>query len=138
MRFLREVHTMPDGALSNLANLEELWLLRCQIDALSSDSLKGLANLRILDLRLNVLENITAGAFEHTPKLKDLKLLANYLTFDGETFRGLGELEVWLELLKVFLELICMTFAFFSLHFVWPCIESLLCFINNSTVDGLS
>ena len=139
MRFLSAVHTMPDGAVENLVNLEELWLFKCQIDELSSGSLKGLGNLQILDLRLNVLLNISDGAFEHTPKLKDLRILGNYLLPDGETFRGLGELEVRLMLLKNVSPVDLRNFSI--LFFALLCsraLESLLCRIKQSVHNGFS
>uniref|UniRef100_A0A0K0DWZ8 LRRCT domain-containing protein n=1 Tax=Strongyloides stercoralis TaxID=6248 RepID=A0A0K0DWZ8_STRER len=87
--------TINDKFFSKLTNLEELSFAGCSLNSINKTTFKNLPNLRILDLRVNLIENISIDAFQELKNLTHLSLAGNYLkTFNPEMWSGLDKLKV--------------------------------------------
>ncbi|CEF66480.1 Leucine-rich repeat and Leucine-rich repeat, typical subtype and Leucine rich repeat 4-containing protein [Strongyloides ratti] len=87
--------TINDKFFKKLTNLEELSLAGCSLNSINKTTFQNLPNLRILDLRVNLIENVSTGAFEELKNLTHLSLAGNYLkSFKSDMWSGLEKLKV--------------------------------------------
>uniref|UniRef100_A0A0K0F661 Uncharacterized protein n=1 Tax=Strongyloides venezuelensis TaxID=75913 RepID=A0A0K0F661_STRVS len=87
--------TISDNFFSKLTNLEELSFAGCSLNSINKTTFKDLNNLRVLDLRVNLIENISVNAFKELHNLTHLSLAGNYLkSFNPDMWDGLDELKV--------------------------------------------
>jgi len=63
---------IPDGAFEHAKSLEKLFLFSNNLEKIEGEALRGLQNLSSLMLNNNLLKDVDARTFQHTPNLRKL------------------------------------------------------------------
>uniref|UniRef100_A0AC35TGT8 LRRCT domain-containing protein n=1 Tax=Rhabditophanes sp. KR3021 TaxID=114890 RepID=A0AC35TGT8_9BILA len=79
----------------NLKNIEELSFAGCSFKTINETTFQHLTSLKILDLRVNLIENISVDAFASLRNLTHLSLAGNYLkAINSALLENLNSLKV--------------------------------------------
>lgn len=84
----------PESLFKEIPQIETLKLSGCSIPTLEPGQFATLKKLKELDLRVNLIENITAYAFDGLESLQRLSLAGNFISnLEPDVFFGLSSLE---------------------------------------------
>ncbi|CAI2309920.1 unnamed protein product [Caenorhabditis sp. 36 PRJEB53466] len=84
----------PEALFKEIPQIEVLKLSGCSIPSLEPGQFATLKKLRELDLRVNLIENITAYSFDGLESLSRLSLAGNFISkLEPDVFFGLSSLE---------------------------------------------
>uniref|UniRef100_A0A0N5AZF6 LRRCT domain-containing protein n=1 Tax=Syphacia muris TaxID=451379 RepID=A0A0N5AZF6_9BILA len=80
LRYAMDPYTIPDGSFKSLNNLETLNLIHLNFKKINKTTFTGLQKLKVLDLRINLIEQIECDSFKDIQNLEQLMLDGNYVT----------------------------------------------------------
>lgn len=90
-----KIQEFPEGLGSHFKFIEVIRMTACDMKILYKSNLRGLINLKYLDLVGNRLENLESNVFEYTVKLVEIWLNNNRLKFIGsQLLKPLHDLKV--------------------------------------------
>ncbi|CAP21741.2 Protein CBR-LRON-9 [Caenorhabditis briggsae] len=88
------IFSPPEDLFKEIPQIETLKLSGCSIPTLEPGQFATLKKLKELDLRVNLIENITAYAFDGLESLQRLSIAGNFISnLEPDVFFGLSSLE---------------------------------------------